>query len=255
MYADEADQDGSKEFLVYAAVFFPAQNIGKIHNRVSELRAEYGFAPEHPLKFSPGSIPQSISRDQHAELKSKVLQAAGELNCKTCCNIVPSSIARKRDLETKLKWGVNTLCQKFDEFLIEKDIDAGLIKLDRTTDYRQEAYIKDVFQNGLEFNGTRRKLSRIAAIDTTQDGLSHMSSITDIVVGSYRFAVNEPEKDQVGAKLTKALAKLMWAKKLPDGKLSFGNRGLVIRPQNIQLSDYRADVEAFVTRMNGYLNS
>lgn len=253
MYADEADQDLSKEFLVYAAVFFPSESIGKLHTAISNLRAEHGFRAEHPLKFSPGNIPNVVSREKHAELKTKVLELAAEEGCKCCCYVAPSSIAKAKPLETRLKWAVNTLCLKFDEFLAEQRVDAGIVKLDHTTDYSQEAYVKEIFQEGLDFNGKRRLLSRVAAIDTTQNGLSHMSSITDIVVGSFRFAINEPDKDKVGALLTKLLAKLMWSKCSTDGSVYFRERGLVIRPKDITLSEYQADIEAFLSRMNSYL--
>ncbi|WP_212703080.1 hypothetical protein [Thalassovita aquimarina] len=74
MYADEADQDGSKEYLIFAAVFIPANNAINIHRGMEKIRANLKLDKSTEFKFSPGKLPKGISRQDHAEAKSEVLR-------------------------------------------------------------------------------------------------------------------------------------------------------------------------------------
>lgn len=136
MYADEADQDGQKEFLVYAAVFFPCEKLLYLHNAAEELRTKYGFSNSDQLKSSTGSKPNQVARENHTLIKNDILRIAAEADCKACCYVVPHSIAKGQDHETKLKFGINTLLMKFDQFLRENGGVAGCAKFDRTTDFK-----------------------------------------------------------------------------------------------------------------------
>jgi len=78
--------------------------------------------------------------------------------------------------------------------------------------------------------------------------------MTDIVVGAFRFVINEPDKDQVGSILFKQLAQLMWGKSKPKGVRNLRERGLCIRPKNIEHTDYEADINSFVERLVRYQN-
>ena len=215
MYADEADQDGSREFLVYAAVFFPAEKVLGLHDEVIRLRYKYGFEDGDLLKFSTGTKPKQVERENHTKLKNDVLELAVENGCQTCCYVIPHSIAKGQAHENRLKFGINTLLVKFDQFLEESGKVAGSVRFDHTTDFKQMAYFEEVFQKGMDFRRKRKKLRQVVSIEQTSIGVSHLSSITDIVVGAFRFVINEPDKDVVGAKLLKQLSKLMWGKKTP----------------------------------------
>ncbi|HEV8035588.1 MAG TPA: hypothetical protein VGP75_12245 [Yoonia sp.] len=252
MYADEADQDGSREFLVYAAVFFPADATLKLHKEVVRLRYKYGFKDGDLLKFSTGTKPKHVDRGDHTKLKNDILNLATDFGCQTCCYVVPHSIAKGQDNQTRLKFGINTLLLKFDQFLRESGKVAGTVRFDHTNDFKQMAYFEEVFQLGMDFQGKRKKLDHIVSIEQTSIGLSHLSSIADIVVGSFRFVINEPDKDQVGALLFKQLSKLMWGEKNKSGTKLVRERGLCIRPRTVEHSEYEADIAAFVDRLVKY---
>lgn len=253
MIADEADQDGEKEFLVFAGVFFPGDKILKINNEVKALRQKYAFADTDVLKSSTGTKPKKLSPAKHAEIKNSVLELAAAHDCKICCYVIPHAIAKGQRHENRLKFGTNTLLIKFDQFLREQGNLAGVALFDHTNDYKQSHYLRETFELGLPFpNSPRKKLKNIVKIETTSVGHSHLNSVTDIVVGSFRFVVNEPDKDMVGAILLKSLAKIMWGKRDAKGILHVRDRGLCIRPNNIKLEGYQADIAAFVERIEKY---
>lgn len=256
MIADEADQDGSKQFLIYAGVFFPADQTLKLHSGIEKLRAKYGYIDGDKLKSSPVTKPSQISKENHKNIKNGVLDLAAQLGCKICCYVVPHAIAKGQTHENRLKFGSNTLLIKFDQFLKENGATPGLAFFDNTKDYNQGAYLKEAFELGLIWSdGSRRKLERVIGIDNTGIGHSHLASVTDIVVGAFRFVANEPDKDKVGKVLLKSLEKIMWGKLGSDGELNVSERGICIRPQKIEHLPYRADIEAFKDRLVGYSKS
>jgi len=253
MIADEADQDGEKEFLVFAGVFFPSDNLRHIHNGVKALREQYGFSTSDVLKSATGTKPKNVTPRQHAEIKNGILDLAAVQGCKICCYVVPHAIAKGQDHVNRLKFGTNTLLIKFDQFLREQGKVAGIALFDETNDYKQSNYLRDVFAMGVPMHdGARRRLDNIIKIETTRVGHSHLNSVTDIVVGAFRFVVNEPDKDKVGAVLLKSLAKIMWGKKDQKGILDTRDRGLCIRPSKIKLDGYKADIAAFIERVEKY---
>ena len=238
MIADEADQDGAKEFLVFAGVFFPAEQLLKISNSVAKLRRDFGFNETDVLKSAVGTKPKEVPAENHAKIKNAVLELAAETDCKICCYVVPHAIAKGQKHEDRLKFGTNTLLYKFDQFLNENGKAGGLALFDQTKDYKQSNYLREVFAEGLPFHdGKRVHLQNIVKIETTGVGHSHLNSVADIVVGSFRFVVNEPDKDKVGAVLLKLLAKIMWGQENENGRLAVRDRGLIIRPKTIRLDE------------------
>ncbi|MCX7559145.1 hypothetical protein OS190_06155 [Sulfitobacter sp. F26204] len=149
-----------------------------------------------------------------------------------------------------MKFGTNTLLLKFDQFLRENGKVGGIAFFDQTTDFKQLQYFREIFQFGMEFKETRKRLEHIVSIDNTGTNHSHLSSITDIVVGAFRFVANEPDKDKVGTVLVGLLGKLMWGVRGHDGVLQVAERGLCIRPKSISHIGHQADIRAFRDRLN-----
>ena len=161
MYADEADQDGSKEFLVYAAVFFPAEKVLELHNSLVKLRYKYGFKDADHLKFSTGTKPPHVSRDDHTNIKNDILDLAIQNSCQTCCYVIPHAIAKGRSHEDRLKFGINTLLMKFDQFLSENGCCAGSARFDHTTDFINFSISKKCFRLELIFKDVEKNSSEL----------------------------------------------------------------------------------------------
>ena len=54
------------------------------------------------------------------------------------------------------------------------------------------------------------KLDRVIGFGSTCDSASHLASIADICLGSYRFCINNPDKDIVNGILMPKLLKNTW---------------------------------------------
>lgn len=255
MFADEADQSGHREYLVYAAIFVPGGRAAELSTAVAQARAGVGMRTEDCLKFKTRTRPETLTPEAHTQLKNLVLQLAKAHEVKVCCYLVPHDIARNQDLATKLKFGSNVLLQKFNQFLNEQGGLHGVAYFDRTSDYPQQNYLSEVFSKGLDFNGTRRRLQQILCLGTTADGASHIGSVCDIVVGACRYAINEPDRPEAGATLLRLVAEMMWSQTNSEGVAVFRERGLCIRPMTRSVQDYEANIQALLDRLNGYLTT
>lgn len=253
MIADEADQNLDKSYFVSAGVFIPTRNNLEIHERISEIRKRYGFRPEDDLKSSSGSKPVGVDREAHTEAKNAVLDLAAEYKCKACCYIVPSKVAKGQELKTRHEWSVNTLLGKFDSFLCQKDNRSGTAYFDHTTDFKQADHLKSSFAGLIDGKYGKIKYKKITGVGTTQNGMSHLNSLTDIVIGSFRFVVNEQDKDKVGRILLTKLAKIMWHTRTSDGTISYRDFGFVVRPVTLWEQNSLADLNLLTKNLQCYL--
>jgi hypothetical protein len=132
----------------------------------------------------------------YRDIKSAVIALAEELGVTFCAYIFLHAIGRSQDQIDLIEYGANTVLGRYNEFLTEKN-EHGIAKLDRMSK-NGFIYAKEKFQRGLTFRERDRRLDRIISVGFTCDGASHLSSIADIVLGSFRYCVNEPEKDKAG---------------------------------------------------------
>lgn len=250
-FADEADQSGNRQYFCMAGIIIMAEQAAALHTAVSKTRKKFGFAPQDKLKFSPADMPKGFSRKDHAAAKDEILVAAHKCECTAICYLAPRAIVDGQPLDQRMHFGVNTLLMKYHEFLVEQR-DCGLAFFDRTNDYNQQAYFKEVFQVGSRRRQSRDLYPHILAYSATSDGHSHFSSVADIVTGAFRFVVNEPSKDKVGAILLGHLSRLMWKKKVGNS-YSFSECGFVIRPMAVRRAEYQADINATIVRIDKWL--
>lgn len=254
MYADEADQDGQREYLIAAAIFVPAEQVKGLTEAVELARTSVGLLPGDNLKFGSGSRPSDrISFADHRTLKNKILTLAHEHGVEVCCYVCPHDIASKQDTATRMTWAANTLLGKFDQYLGERDEAAGIALFDRTTDYGQHDHFVDVFQQGLPFSSKRVRLTRVAGICQSANGSSHLSSVCDIVCGACRYAINEPQNEEAGRALLRSVSKMMWGVPKAGGGRLLRERGFVVRPRHIRHMDYEANVQSLIERMYKYI--
>lgn len=154
-----------------------------------------------------------------------------------------------------MKFATSTILIKFNQFLKENGNVGGAAFLDSTTDYKQLHFLKDAFRHGAQVKDYRVELKNIVSFNDTSLDQSHLSTVSDIVTGAFRWAVNEPQKDLVGALLFNKLSKMCWGIKSPDGTLHVRDRGICIRPKKIKLREYEADVEELIERLEKYASA
>src|SRR5262249_49588574 len=74
-------------------------------------------------------------------------------------------------------------------------------------------YLTEKFQVGLPFPGDQsRRLDRIVGLASTGNGASNSASIADVIIGAFRYCMNEPDKDIAGGAILPQIVNLMWKK-------------------------------------------
>lgn len=206
-FADEADQDKKEDgtFLIYGGAAILADDLPKLNSDIDSIRQEFNFLNSHSLKFSPNDKPDHLSNIEFIEVKKRVFECALQRNVKFFSYAFNNNCARKEDgHKIKISWGADQLLAKFNSFLHDNQ-DYGLVAFDQTPFKGHRNYLKDKFNTQRLEKTKYKSTDRILAYTTCYDGTSHLSSVADIMVGSFRMIVNQPERTNAGRELAQLL--------------------------------------------------
>lgn len=251
LFADEAnpEQTDPNKFFIYGGVFIPTSQILSIHVSMEDLRVKYGLQPADQLKFNTRAKPASITAKQHSEIKSEVYKIAVDNDVKFCGYGILHAIARDKSHTDLVEFGANILLAKFNQFLGEVR-GKGWANFDRLNTETPYGFLQSKFANRHPDPGHQVILERILGYSFTCDGASHASSLADIVIGGFRYIMNEPQRDIAGRSIVASLAPLFWGKVNNSGVNLIGDRGLVLRPKVLKAVAYQADYAEVKSRLN-----
>jgi hypothetical protein len=256
LFTDETNKEPSEKarFFIYGGVFIPIGRMKELHDLVEGIRQKAGYKPKDELKFAPSSKPDPVSKDSFTKAKGDLLVGCSKLGIKFSAYLVHHHIARRREISDLVKWGANTIISVFDQFL-EEEKTFGVCILDRLPFEGDYAYLKEKFQIGLIFQGGRtQRLYRILAYAASCEGATHAISAIDIILGSFRYCVNEKEKDIVPKKMFPIIASMMWHRKIGE-TLYLRERGLVFRPKKFDVPEYKSSYDELTERFKTLLGA
>jgi hypothetical protein len=255
MFGDEADREQGRgqKFFVYGAIFISADKISALHVEVEKARKAAGLDNTDSLKFASGTRPKGMTFKGHRDLKKTVMLLAREIGDVTfCAQVTLHELAQSRDHDDLVLWGANTVLSKFNMFLEEHE-SHGFAVLDRIPVEHPYRYLKEKFQVGLKFPlKPSIRLDRVLGFAHAVDGSSHMCSVADVMLGAFRYCVNEPNKEEAGKAMFPTLMSMMW-KRERGGKTYVNNCGLVFRPASVTAPTHQAEYKALAERLQGYL--
>jgi hypothetical protein len=252
MFGDEADaeQGRGQKFFVYGTVFVDAKEVQPLHDGIQDIRDKFGYGYTDSLKFS--GCPKDVTYDEHRDAKKEIVKLARKHDVVFCAYAILHAIAKGQRHDNMVRFGANTLLGKFNEFLGQRN-DVGLVVMDRIPVKDQFKYLRDKFQIGVEFpGGGTRRLENIVGYTTTCDGASHLASMADILLGSFRHCVNEPTKDIANAAIFPTLVRVMWHRK-ENGVRELLEYGLTLRPETVKVEAHRREYIDLRKRLRGYL--
>ncbi len=190
LYCDETNLEKRKgDFLIYGGVVVEAQQALALSHAMDKLRARHSVPRDYLLKFNPG--PEGFTHQQFIALKYEVMQLATEHDVKLIAYVVLHDMARSPD-EARRK-GINTVCYHFD-CVLNRVGGPGMVLIDRFNDEGNaiDAHLRDKFTigiTGLPYSAETR-LANIIGFHYSAIGQSHLPSLVDVLLGSFRFAVN-----------------------------------------------------------------
>jgi hypothetical protein len=258
MLGDEADAEQGKgqKYFVYDAIYVPQENIKALNDGVEAARVAAKFLATDSLKFADKNRPKQIEKATFRDVKAKVMDLAAKNGVVFSAYAILHAIAGAQGHKNLVQFGANTMLGNFNEFLGTDRDTYGLALFDRIPIDHPYPYLKEKFQVGMTFDDGRpsKRFDRIMGLASTTDGASHLTSVCDILVGSWRYCVNEPEMDIAGKAMFPKLMDVMWKRKV-GGKLCVKDFGLILRPQDVQKEEYKKEYEALRKRLQGFLDA
>lgn len=240
------------KFFIYGGLFFPVEVLVKLDSKIQEIRDTYNYRPEDQLKFDTHSRPDHVSFEDATRAQNEVLDACIKLNCKFIGYMILHDILKNQTFETQFDYAINSVISSFHKFLTEANGN-GICLVDRLPTKNPFGLLSDKFTKGLEFpNRDSFRTEKIKLFGAICCNASHASSAMDIVLGAFRYCANNPINEEVTQVLINKVGKLIWAKDI-NGELNVLDYGLIQRPDDIEVKEYKQEYDRFIDDMNELL--
>ena len=205
-------------FFLIGGIAVPAAAAGELHLAVEDIRRRYGYELGDSFKYSRADKPAQIDNEAFNSAKSDAFDLFDKYRIKIFLYACHHLIADNRTAEEKFQWGNNALLWLAQKFLHENNEYAWVVQ-DRHPVGNEYDYYKTRFRDSArQATGVTHKLRNIVGFGSTCDGASHLASLSDIALGSYRFCINHQDKDIVNGLLMPRLLAATWGFPNPRDK-------------------------------------
>jgi hypothetical protein len=251
LLTDETNKEESTDvrFFIYGGLFIPADKAGHIHNEIETARRKFGYTQPDLLKFNTNARPKHVSQADATALKAEVIATCTNAGCKFSALIIHHKIAAGQPPDNRCLWAANHVIGHFNYFLLTDANDYGICLIDSLPVKAPNHYLANLFSRGLEIDGgAPQRLDRIVAVATTCIGASHLSSAIDVILGTFRYCINNPRDDPKVKAMLCSVARMMWYSESGSGRF-VAERGLIVRPKVVKVRAYQADYDALIKQM------
>lgn len=254
LLTDETNLEASESvrFFTYGGLIVPMEKIPALHARIEEIRKAAGYGPSDRLKFETKARPKGVTIEAATSAKREVVAAAIESGCLFIAYVVLHAIAKNQGIEKTIQFGANSVIAKFNTYLGEQK-SHGIVAMDRLPKGTEFDYLSEKFTKGLSLpKGDAKALDRIMMFSSTCINASHTSSVMDIVLGSWRYCINQPNNADAAKNMMVELVKLIWHIKQGEDILAH-ELGLLFRPLDVKHPPYKAEYDALLAQINQLL--
>lgn len=258
MFTDETNTRPVKDgkFFIYGGLFFPIEKLPELHARIESIRKDAGYNQGDVFKFDTRSRPEHVDKDKATEAKKEVVALCKNAGCKFIAHIILHDIIQNQDLVQQVRWAADYVIGRYHKYLLEVN-DFGIVAVDNLPNGTEFQYLTDKFSFGLDLPGNDRlPLERILLYTSTRIGASQVHSAMDIILGSFRYVVNNPQNITAATIMIKQVSQMMWAAE-KNGVRYVGDRGLIVRPpiDGIRKTEYRDEYNDLIRRLEELTNS
>jgi hypothetical protein len=259
MLTDETNQQPATnvKFFVYGGLIFPVDRLVELHDAIEKIRQDAGYSPEDEFKFDTRSRPEHVSVEASRDAKRAVVDLCSSVGCKFIVHIILHAIIAKQDFNQQVRWAADYVIGRYNKFLNEEVKDNGICIVDNLPQGAEFGYLTTKFACGLVLpDGSKVQLDRIKLFASTRCGASHACSAMDIVLGSFRYAINNPKNVDAAREMFKKVSQMMWAIQ-KDDIAYVRDRGLIFRPplESIRAPQYKAEYQELVKHLAGLANA
>ncbi len=238
LFTDETNIRPGKgiRFFIYGGLVFPIEALSTLDKGIEKIRVGARFNPQDVLKFATSTRPSHVSAEVHTNAKREVVELCLATNCKFIAHIIHHGIIKNQDQDQQVQWAANLVIGRYNKFLRQEN-DDGICIVDNLPVTKQFRYLSEKFTQGLVLkDGKNVRLDRIKLFGATCINASHASSAMDIVLGSFRYCVNDPANKDAAREMMRSIVKLIWHRKEGDTYYVRG-LGMIIRPSLEELEE------------------
>jgi hypothetical protein len=248
---DETNREASRDaiFFVYGGIFLPIQELPALTKKIHEIRCEAGYTAKDELKADSHSRPSQVTNGRFIAAKEQVIDACIEHKCRFIVNITPHELIKNQNAEKYVPMAANMVVGGFNLFLRQETTEHGICVIDRFEDRSMFAYLKEKSQYGLCLPNRTVALDRIDLFCATVSGAGHINSAADIILGSFRYAINNPRNRNAASKMIKKVFSLIW-KDAGGQPIKLGNKGLLYRPKYENLGSLKKLFDDLIIHIN-----
>ena len=254
LLTDETNKTPSEQvkFFAYGSIMFPVETLSKLDEKIRLIRVEAGYKPTDVLKFDTRVRPAQVTAAQATKAKAQVVEACKELGVKFVVCVILHDIMKNQDAAKKCYWAADYVISRFHQYLNAVK-DDGMVIIDNVPEGEQYQYLTKKFTVGLEVGAKTFQLPRIKLYSSTCVGGSHACSAMDIVLGTFRFAINNPSHN-VSRPMMLNIMSLIWHTRIGD-EIHTLDRGLILRPQldKITSRKYKASYDDLIKNINALI--
>lgn len=256
LLTDETNRQPSDDvkFFVYGGLALPNEAIEPVHRAIENIRQEAGYLPGDEFKFDTRSRPENVSIEKSREAKRQVIEVCRDSDCIFFVHVILHKIIAKQDPVQQIQWAADYVISRYNMFLGSKS-DTGICVIDNLPEKGQFQYLTDKFQHGLHLpDGDPLPLDNIRLYAATSVGAGHVNSAMDIVLGAFRYCINNPKNPQAASEMLRNLVPMMWGRR-ENGRYQVLDRGLILRPPIEQISNasFREEYKALIDQINELL--
>jgi hypothetical protein len=246
-FTDETNLEPNQgTFFMYGGLIMTPEQIRLVDESLERIRAEYGYGATDSFKFQTSSRPRHITQDKWTASKLAALEEAARIGVEMIVYIVHHKIAAEPD--KRIEYALNSVLDHFDSHYLGEKNDVGAVCVDRLDPKFGYKYLRQRFQ-------APQDVRRIIHYSMSCDGASHVSSLVDIALGSFRYSANTAMgsgSDQVAHKLFPWVSRLMWQKRV--GKhIQIRGYGFLQFPRLIKVPSYKAEYDQLRSKLANYI--
>jgi len=254
LLTDETNLNATTQarFFVYGGLFIDTESLPALTARINTIRKTAGYKPADEFKFDTRSRPPQVTVQGAKEAKRETISACQETGCQFIASLVLHDIAKKKSQAALIEWGMNTVISQFHQYLAQRDTH-GIVTVDRLTNHSEYQLLAKRFTTGLELQkATTLRLERVHLFSATCNNASHASSALDIVLGAFRYCINDTRGTAAAKEMMNTVVPLLWHERDGDNILAL-ERGLVFRPKAVRVPAYQKAYDDLLDHINTLL--
>jgi hypothetical protein len=257
LLADETNRTPSKDakFFIYGGLLFSLEKLDELDIEIEKIRKSAGYCAGDEFKFDTRSRPSHVTFENSTKAKGQVVDLCLRVGCKFIAHVILHEIIKNQDQEQQVQLAADYVIGRYNQYLIENN-GTGLCVVDNLPGKTQFKYLSDKYTYGLTLSYEHKiRLDRIKLFAASCSNASNVSSAMDIVLGSFRYCINNPKNPEAAKIMMKNVMNLMWHEK-KEGKIFTIGKGLILRPELEKVPyKYRPDYDELLSNINVLLGA